>query len=704
MTTEPLLTHPNPSPNRHLLKAGLLVLLAVIAYTPSLSNGFIWDDDGYVQANPNLQNVQGLIRIWTVRGATPQYYPLVHSTFWAEYQCWKLWAPGYHSTNLVLHITASLLWWWLLVSLGLKRIAWLAATIFALHPIHVETVCWITERKNVLSLVCYLLAALSYLHFANRPRPHFRRQWVWYFVALIFFISALLSKTVTTTFPAAMVLVLWVRQCSSSDSLKTVIKRLPWKHVGLLVPFFILGIMLSRITLSMETTEVGARGAAWDQNLLERIIIYGRVVLFYAQKVIFPDVFMFNYPRWDITSHNFLLYLFPFAAVIIGVVFWTLRKRITLWPLAGYLFTVGTLLPASGLFDVYPMRFSYVADHFAYHATMGIIASAAAALYLLTQRFNAITRRTFFAVIFALLMVQTMRYTPAYANWFTLFSDTLNKNPNSWMAYNYRGAAWEKLYDHTQHPQALQNAYDDYQQGLEHHQQFAQLHANYASVLIKKGEPQNAIAPLQIALKLQPDLPQGHYWFGLALRQTDQLPQAAKHFQEAVSLFPAYVSAWHYLGRTLQNLNHIDPAIHAYQQAITLRPHAIGAYQELGLLMLNQKHYAKAQPYFEQVLKIRPNEPAAWWSLGLTRYMLSDTASAIELLEKAMAQSPDNALKYDLAWILVTCPEPQFKNRDKARQITAPLPNSPSKAIIELAITQVQKERPRQLLRDLPNQ
>lgn len=662
------------------LKIILLILLTVIAYAPSLSNGFIWDDDGYVQANPTLRSVEGLVDIWTKRGATPQYYPLVHTTFWGEYQLWGLWAPGYHATNLLLHITASLLWWVLLTRLGLKRIAYLCALVFALHPIHVETVCWITERKNVLSLVCYLLAALCYLRFAEK------KGWYWYALALLSFIGALLSKTVTCTFPAAMILVLWVSSCASTDSIKTVMQKIPWKQAFLLIPFFVIGITLARITISMESNEVGASGDAWSQTLPERIIIYSRVVLFYFHKVLYPDVFMFNYPRWTIDGQNLVLYSFPLALLTLVVSLWWQRKRITLWPLAGLLFAIGTLLPASGLFNVYPMRFSFVADHFAYHATMGLIAIGVGLFTSIAGYTKPLIRRVFWCLMLLILMTQTMRYTPAYADWFTLFTDTLQKNPDSWMAYNYRGVAYEKLYDQTHNPEYLTRAHDDYRHGLQRHQQFAQLYANDGSSLIKLGDPANAITQLKRAVQLQPDLPQGHYWLGLALEQTGQYEKAFLHHLQAVGLFPGYVSAWHHLARTYQNLGNTQQAAHAYQQAIALRPQSPGAYQELGLLYLKEKQYAEAQRCFAMVLKLAPQEPAAMWPLGLSLYMQGDTTSALSLLKQAASMSPDNALKLDLAWVLATCPESQLRDAALAEACIKDLPDSPEKQAIHQAL------------------
>ena len=143
----------------------LLVLVTMIAYQQTWHIGYIWDDNFHVTGNPTLRDLHGLWRIWSEVAATPQYYPLVHTSFWLEYHLWGLNPVGYHLVNVFLHALAAVLLWRVLVRLQIPG-AWLAAAIFAVHPVEVESVAWITERKNVLSAVFYFAAALAYLRFA----------------------------------------------------------------------------------------------------------------------------------------------------------------------------------------------------------------------------------------------------------------------------------------------------------------------------------------------------------------------------------------------------------------------------------------------------------------------------------------------------------------------------------------------------------
>jgi hypothetical protein len=277
------------SPTSQKLAAVFLFGLALITYLPSLGNGFIWDDDAYVQHNPTLRSASGLWQIWTEPTSTPQYYPLVYTTFWVEHHLWGDRPLGYHVDNMLLHAIGAVLLWRLLKRLKIPM-PWLAAAIFAVHPINVESVAWITERKNVLSGVFYFLAFGAYLGAIESTTLNRRR----YAVALVFFLLALFSKTVTATFLAAVLLVLWWRR-----------GKITRKEIVPLLPFFIVGIALGSVTGYLERTHIGAHGVEWSSlTPLDRLLIATRAVWFYAGKLALPIKLTFIYPRWLIDPQD----------------------------------------------------------------------------------------------------------------------------------------------------------------------------------------------------------------------------------------------------------------------------------------------------------------------------------------------------------------------------------------------------------------
>ncbi len=408
--------------------AGLVLLLAaVLAYLPALRGGFVWDDDDYVTQNPCLtRGLEGLRELW-IPGHTPQYYPAVFTTFWIERALWGLDPRGYHALNVLLHALNALLVWRLARALGLRG-AWLLAALFALHPVHVESVAWVTERKNVLSALFWLLAALAYLRFDERREAARALQaaerappWRWYAASLALFALALFAKTVTCSLPAALVLMLlWRRQ------------RLGARRLVPLAPFFALGLALALHTAHLERTHVGAEGADFAFGASERLRIAAHALLFYPRKLLVPWPLSFIYPRWDPAT----LAWWPVAALLLAALglacAWRRGRR---GPALALAFFAGSLVPALGFFDVYPMRYSFVADHFQYLASLGVLALVAAAGAALHERRPALARGAGAAAL-AALGVLTWRQCGDYASEDRLWQATLARNPAAWIAHN----------------------------------------------------------------------------------------------------------------------------------------------------------------------------------------------------------------------------------------------------------------------------
>jgi protein O-mannosyl-transferase len=424
--TEPEITPPRirQADGMPLWAVALIFCVTLIVYSPAIKGGFIWDDDMHV-TRPELRSLHGLFRIWFDMGATAQYYPLVHSLFWIQHRLWGDAVIGYHLLSIVLHATSACLAGLILSRLKVPG-AILAATIFSLHPVHVESVAWISELKNTLSGVFYLGALLAYLSFDQSRRKSL------YAIALLLFVMGLLSKTVTSTLPGAMLVIFWWQR-----------GRLHWRRdIVPLVPWFALGVVAGLLTAWVELNLIGAVGEPFKLSLAQRGLIAGRVVWFYLAKLLWPKNLIFIYPRWEVNAAVWWQYLFPLGLAAFLGVLWMMRRH-SRSPLAAMLFFIGTLFPALGFVNVYPFIFSFVADHFQYLASLGVISLSAAGMTLtlahLQPRFRLVGQALCAALLITLAILTTLQCR-LYRDVETLYRVTIDRNPGCWMAYNNLGA------------------------------------------------------------------------------------------------------------------------------------------------------------------------------------------------------------------------------------------------------------------------
>lgn len=529
----------------------LLVALTVVAHGPAARGGFIWDDDAYVTDNATLRSADGLRRIWFEPGATPQYYPLTFTTFWLEYRLWGLSAPGYHVVNVLLHALAALLAWRVLLRLEVPG-AWLATALFAVHPVHVESVAWITERKNTLSAVCYLGALLVYLRFAFARR----REWPAYAVAAALFVAALLAKSVTASLPAVVVLLLWWKK-----------PRLAWADLWPLLPLFALGAGFGLHTAWVERQHVGAVGADWDLSFVERGLIAGRALWFYAASLAWPHPLVFFYPRWTIDAGAAWQWLFPLAALAVVGALFAARARLGKGPLVAVLCFAGTVFPALGFVDVFPMRYSFVADHFQYLASLPLFALAAALLVqqAARRRLPDAALRGGAALLLALCTVLTWRQGRAYADIETLWRDTIAKNPAAWAAHSNLGLRLAQRGD-------LDGALAHYEAALRAKPDDDFALTNAGQALAARGDMAAAIARFEAALRVAPGNAQARLNLGNALAQEGRLDEAAEQYRAVLARQPQYADAHNNLGNVRALQGRRAEAIEHYRAALAIDP------------------------------------------------------------------------------------------------------------------------------------
>ena len=538
-------------PNSVLLGALAIVFATLAAYWPVFSAGFIWDDDAYVTENSLLTAPDGLWRIWFSAHSQSQYFPLVFSTLRFEYALWGLNPLGYHVVNVCLHIVNALLVWALLRRLALPG-AWLAAAIWALHPVQVETVAWVTELKNTESTLFYLLAIFAWLNFCGGKGGRF------YALAIFLHLLALFAKTTACTLPAVMLLVLWLRN-----------EPIGWRRILQSLPFLLIGIGM------------GLLSVWWEKHLgnylpklhllggpLDRLIIATHALWFYAGKIFWPANLTFSYPRWDINAADWQQYLWLAECLAVAAALWLARKKWERKPAAAVFFFAAVLSPMLGFIPLYTFYFSYVADHYQYFACLGLIVLGvgAAMKFLEICQVQRPAKTALAASLLLVLGVLTWRQCHACQNLESLWTDTLHKNPHSWMAHN-----------------------------------------NLGRLLAKGGNPAEAEAHYKIALALNPDEDAIHYNYGNLLARAGRLDEAAEQYHQALQLAPQKAEAHNNLGSIFFRQHRTDDAIAEFNRAISCKPDYTDACYNLGSALASEQKTNEAIAAFQQALRLKPD-------------------------------------------------------------------------------------------------
>ena len=561
--------------------AGLL-LVTMLAYMPAWYGGLLWDDDAHI-TRAALRSGEGLWRIWFEVGATQQYYPVLHSTFWLLHRAFGDQTLGYHLVSIALHAVSACLFVVLLQRLRVPG-AILAGVIFALHPVHVESVAWITELKNTLSGVWYLTAAIAYLRFDTE------RRWTLYGMALAAFVLAILSKSVTATLPAALLVVFWWQRGT-----------LRWRDdVVPLLPFLALGVAAGMGTVWVERELIGASGPAFDFSLIERALIAGRAVVFYATTLFWPVNLSFVYPRWNVSQTIWWQYLFPLGVLLVLGWCWQLRTR-TRTPLAVALLFIGTLFPALGFFNVYPFIFSFVADHFQYLASLSLIAAASAGLTTWLER-RKLPPAILIAIV-AVLGTLTWRQSRQYVSADVLYATTIERNPGAWMA-----------------------------------------HLNLGWLRLQRGEVDAAIRDTETALRLEPNLPQGQNNLGGALRAMGRFDEAERAYRESLRMRPADLDTRYNLGLVLIDLNRPGEAAEHIAAYLARNPDDAAAHAQLGDAKQSLGQLVDAVIAYRESLRLNPNDARVHMNLGSALGRQGRLKEAIAEFTEALRLEPNNEL------------------------------------------------------------
>lgn len=666
---------------RNWFWALVLIAFVFIAYSQVFRAGFIWDDESHLTRNPCVVGPLGLKEIWTSTQAV--YYPLVLTTFWVLHKVVGLNPLPYHLLNVLLHAASAILLWRLLQLLQVRG-AWLGAALWALHPVMVQSVAWVTELKNTQSCFFYLLSIFFFLKWEDHGGPLSglpqrrtgdRCSLVAFALSLLLFLLATLSKPSVAMLPFVLALCIWWMR-----------GRIRWRNALALAPFALISALASAWTIWEQKSHARAVGPDWTQTFPERLIIAGRAIWFYLDKLLWPHSLIFIYPRWDVDPSKLVAYLPFVSAMTCLIALWFVRAK---WARALFFaaaYYVISLFPVLGVFNVYFFRYSFVSDHFQYLASMGPLALAGAGIAVVVGRLCqtplesacridaaelaknglAVASRRFVpsvclgGTLLILLGFVTWQQTIEYRDLVALYTATLKKNPGCWMAHYNLGIVLteegdiDQAINHYQHAVALRPAY-------------AEAHYNLGRLLVEQGRLGDAVAHYEKAVEINPGDPEAQNNLGVTLFGIGRIGDAILHYQKALEIQPEYAEASCNLANALISKGDFDGAIARYRVCVAAIPDQAEAHYNLASALLRKGRTDEAIVHYQKVLELYPENADAHANLGSAFAAKGGVRDAVAEYTMAIEISPENvAALSNLAWLLATSADRSLRNGTEA--------------------------------------
>ena len=651
---------PSDFPVHSGLGALLLALLVAVSYYPAAMAGFVWDDIIFAEAKP-IQEWSGIWSIWFSPASLAQeghYWPVTYTSFWLEHKLWGLEPSGYHAVNILLQLVNTLLVWRLMLRLAVPG-AWLIAAVFAVHPLHVESVAWIIERKDLLSGLLYLSAALVWLRFMEEPR------WRHYLTTMGLFVASLLSKTVTVTFPAALLVLYWWKQgCVKA------------KDVLLLLPFFAVGFA---ITLGDLSYYASREPLALDFSFVERMQIASHALWFYVGKILWPVELVVIYPFWDIGAGNLVAWGYVIAAVVLAAGLWFARARVGRGPLAGALFFLVTLSPVLGFVDYGYMQFSFVADRFQYLAGIGVMAVLVGAAVHSAGSLPEMAKKGLCGI--ALLGVAVMaglswKQSHIYHDDIAFFSHIIDHNPEARDAHHNLGRALQDA-DRMEEALAaarvaierrpnfsgtysnlglalkslgmLEEAEEVLRRGREVNPRDKVVLQNLAEVIRQRGRHEESLKWYDATLELDRNYVRTHAGKGDALFRLKRYDEAIVHLKKALSLEPNMSQAGlihAFIGESAQELGRFEEARRHYDRALQIDPKMTHVHANLLGMLFDQQRDAEVERYLQAVQNLSQGDPSGLQNVAEFFRKRKQYGKSLEWYDKVLQIDPDYAQAY----------------------------------------------------------
>ncbi len=631
-----------------LLRGAIIVMAALWVYSPTYHGDWLWDDDALLTTNPVVQSgtLQGLAKLW-IDPAGADYFPLSYSALWAQWMVFGLNPTGYHAVTILLHATGALLLWRLLVVMRLPG-AWLAGLLFAIHPACVESVGWVSELKNTLSLPLFLIAAICFAKHdqaAHSSAPAAARlSTANHFWAVVFFLVAMLAKTSMVMFPVVLLLHAWWRR-----------GRVTLRDLQAAAPFFLVSLILGLVTIHYQHNRaIGAEKMPVDDlftlmGFFSRSAVAGMAILFYLWTTLWPFHLVPIYPRWEVQPPQ-PWQLLPWP-ILIAATAWLWRRRGTAdnpsWErhaLMAFGFFVLMLLPIIGFVTISYMRITWVADHFVYLPMIGPIAlvAAGAATWFASLRSDLqISSLATASVLLVALAGASFRYAHAFAGEDSLWTRTLASNPNAWQAHNRLGARKFARGD-------IKGGFDHFENATRLRDDLGETHNNLGSALAAMGRPDEGIAQFKIASERQPEIPQFQLNLGNALLAAEKPEEAEATYRRLTERFPKMFQAWNNLGVVQVQLGKLDAGVDSLRRATELQPpledvkaSLQAALRTAAERLAREGKFATAETVYRDLLRQSPTDIQLLTNRGVTLYQLGQKDEAIAIFRRVLEINPD---------------------------------------------------------------
>ncbi len=553
-----------------ILKAALILALGLWIYWPALSGEWLWDDRDLIADNALIHDPDGLRKIWFVQDSLYDYLPLKVSVEWIEWRLFGEDTTGYHVVSLALHLLSAFLLWRLLAKFGL-RYAWIGGLIFVIHPVIVESVAWIAELKNTLSLPFFLLAMSAMLDFDARRKPRD------YIAALILFLLGMLAKPSMVMFPVVILLHAWWKR-----------GRIGWKDFEISLPFFGISLAIGLATLWYLHRTPGEQTVVLG-GLMSRVACAGLCIAFYFSKCVLPVNLMTIYPKWIVDPPSLLQFL-PWP-VLAGVLYflWTQRATWGRHALLGLGFFLILLLPFLGLNAGSYMNYTWVMDHLLYIPIIGLIGLTIAGWERFEEQLTVPSRRMAAVVgigLLALMAWSSSGYAALYSSLETLWRYNTVVNPNAALPHNDLGVALARK-------GCNDEALVQFRLAAELDPRYSDAHRNLGITLLQLGRAEESAAEFQALVQLKPRVAEGHYQLAVALDRAGHASESNEQYRQALALDPHDMDAYNNLACNLAGQNHVPEAIQLLQTAAEFDPSDQEIQGNLAKLLAGQNDTTK---------------------------------------------------------------------------------------------------------------